>query len=67
MKNFLQNKMLDEKEFLNLKFACFISIAEVHEVKLKNNNEALFYFNKAANIKNNDFNIWFRMGKLSRL
>ena len=50
LKLLLEEKIIQEKDFDNLRYSCFISLATVYENELKLINEALYYLNKAINI-----------------
>ncbi|KAL4488849.1 hypothetical protein ABPG72_016502 [Tetrahymena utriculariae] len=66
MRILLQNKMIREDDFRDLRHACFISLGEVYENELKLMNESIHYLYKAITLKENDFKTWFKLAKICR-
>ncbi|EAS02164.2 hypothetical protein TTHERM_00558470 (macronuclear) [Tetrahymena thermophila SB210] len=66
MRKLLQNKMIREDDFRDLRHACFISLGEVYENELKLMNESIHYLYKAITLKENDFKTWFKLAKICR-
>lgn len=66
LRKLLQNKMIRENDFRDLRHACFISLGEVYEKELSLMNESIHYLYKALTLKENDFKTWLKLSKICR-
>ena len=65
MTKILDDPLIDDIALQELKISCLLSAAEAYE-ETENYSEALKYFFRLSQIRDKDFCLWFKMGKLAR-
>lgn len=66
LKQLLEEKLIQEEQFQNLRYACYVSLGETYDKDLKLYNDSIHFFYKAIKIKPT-FKVWFRLGELCRI